>query len=194
MGFEESAGRLVVGVVAVCGGDERAGVDEEHSVAPEPLSQQLVRLSGSSPAARGSDRDETKSPPGRLTAVAAKLFESVREGFRCELVDADAAPGGLLRKVASEVFVQMHGQGHRLKIWALVRRKESPFSGSGSGPIAIGRDRPGRPDRFIDPDASSSAGPASAASPSNKLAAPSKVRRRSLGCGSARTDVVWSVA
>jgi hypothetical protein len=46
--LEQHPAGVVVGVVAVGGGDEGAGIDQEHSVAPETLGQQFVGLGGAS--------------------------------------------------------------------------------------------------------------------------------------------------
>lgn len=44
IGFQQLPAGLVVAVVAVRGGQQRAGVDEEHSAAPKTLSEQLISL------------------------------------------------------------------------------------------------------------------------------------------------------
>lgn len=56
VGFEQLPALPVVGVIDVRGGHQRASVDQQRSVAPEPVSQQLVGVLGSAAGAGGSGR------------------------------------------------------------------------------------------------------------------------------------------
>ncbi len=95
-----------MGVVTVGGGQERAGIDQQHSVFPEALGQQLLGL-GAAPAGP-RDPDAGKS---QVTAWG-RLVEPSRQQQGGQLLDADPAPGRLGRQPARQVFGHLQRQGH----------------------------------------------------------------------------------
>ena len=56
-------------VVGVRGGHQRAGIDQQHSVLPETLGQQLVSLSTATRLAGSAERDEGQTPPRYVLRV-----------------------------------------------------------------------------------------------------------------------------
>ena len=57
--------RGVVLVAAVGGGHQRAGVNDQHLVAPEPLGQQLISIGGTAPGRGRANAGERQPPPPR---------------------------------------------------------------------------------------------------------------------------------
>jgi hypothetical protein len=82
----------MVSVVGVCGSQQDSGVDQQHSVAPETLSQQSISL-GTAPGLAGGTYGHERELP---TSIAGPTFlgKARRESLGGQLVDADAAPGG----------------------------------------------------------------------------------------------------
>ena len=85
----------MVGVGAVSGREQRAGVDDEHSVAPEALSQQLVGFGRSSGGTRRPDRREGKVAT-RCGLLACHSFEVGLDRLDRHLLGAHVARLGHL--------------------------------------------------------------------------------------------------
>jgi hypothetical protein len=86
----------VIRIIGVGGSHQRAGVDQQHSVASETLGQQLVGLSTTTSLARRANSDErqTSPRPARCDGLIGLigLVERGGEGLRGERIDTDAAP------------------------------------------------------------------------------------------------------
>lgn len=109
MGFEQEAAGLVVGVGAVSGRKQRAGVDDEHSVASKALGQQLVCLGGSPGGTRRPDRREGEvAPPCGLLVWSS--FEVRRDRLDRHLLGAHVSRLGHLGHPAGEILGEVDGQ------------------------------------------------------------------------------------
>jgi hypothetical protein len=63
MGLEQLAAGCVVGVAAIGGSKQHAGVDDQRS-ATEPLGEHVLRLRGGATGARRANRDEPELASG----------------------------------------------------------------------------------------------------------------------------------
>lgn len=89
--LEHGAAGVVVGVAGVSGGDEHAGVDEQHSVESETLGQQFVGLCAASGMPGRADGHESQMALRR----GGGLRQDGGEGFSGESVGADPTAGRL---------------------------------------------------------------------------------------------------
>lgn len=101
----------MVGVVCVCGGHQWAGVDQ-HSVAPEPLGQNLVGLRRGPVLTGSSNSHEFQMPAGAILGwIAGK---SIFESGSSQLVHGDSAPSRLGDQTVDQLIGQVH-RGHDIK-------------------------------------------------------------------------------
>jgi hypothetical protein len=114
VGLEQLSTLSVVGVGTVGGGQQRAGVDDEHSVAPESLSEQLVSLCGAACRAGRADTGERQPPPPRSRRHAEVGVELRVDRLQRDLLGGNTPRGGGLDP-AGQLLGQMHDQAHRLK-------------------------------------------------------------------------------
>ncbi len=106
---EVSTGR-VVGITAVGRSHQRAGVDDEHSVAPEALSEQLVGVDGVLATGRCPDAGERQ-----VTASTRRgdgLGEPGDKGLGDHLVDADPAALGLGGSASDQILGECDRKRH----------------------------------------------------------------------------------
>jgi hypothetical protein len=87
-GEEVGAGSVVV-VVAVCGCDQRSGVADDHSGAPEALGEQIVVVAAEIMPSTGEGREPRRRPDGRwlLLVLTADLGEDGRDALIGKVLD-----------------------------------------------------------------------------------------------------------
>jgi hypothetical protein len=89
--LEQRSARPVVSIVCIGGGDQRPGIDQQHSVAPEALGQHVVGVGAPTRGARGADGDERQLSTS--TTGTMLCGEAGGECFGGQLVDGHAAAG-----------------------------------------------------------------------------------------------------
>lgn len=104
--LENDLASLVMGVVGVRGGDQDAGIDQQHSVSPETLGQQIVGLSAAAGLAGGGADGHERQVPTQTTS-GTPLGKAGRKSLGGQLVDADPAPGGLGGQTVDQLVGQM---------------------------------------------------------------------------------------
>jgi len=137
----------VGGVVSVSGRQQRAGVNQQHSVPPEPFSEQFVGLARTTSRPGCTDGSEGQLASFRSRAEIG-VAESRSKDFGGQLIDAHATPDGLDSELVCQRIGKPDDRGHRVIVdrqiigWH-VRKAASTRSQGGAPPSNAGRPRAG---------------------------------------------------
>ena len=98
---------------AVGGGDEHAGVDDQHgSVATEAVGEQRVDAMGDTFGGRAGGQERQRGAGGRLRLDRCRLGRELSEGLRGELLDRDATRRGRGEQTTEHVVGELNRQCH----------------------------------------------------------------------------------
>ena len=114
IGLQQRPAGRVVPVGAIGRRNQRAGIYDQHLIAPEPLCQHLIgicRAASGSRNARGGKGQPTARQPGQLR----------RQENRCQLVCSLAATGCLSGQCFRDGVIQMERDCHNSSVTAHVR-------------------------------------------------------------------------
>jgi hypothetical protein len=115
MTFDEIPAGGVGGVFAIGGGEEGAGVDDEHaSVSPEALSEHFLGLCSGASGGGLSHRYELQAALGK--PPRGVVGEAGGEDLGRHLVDVLAATLGLGGEAPGDVVGEIHGHGHASRV------------------------------------------------------------------------------